>query len=73
MPVSFRSRVDPIVSCTAWLPAPTVDAVTREQREIIRNQIDALMRERLEGEPSPRGPRHIGNPLKTPQKVKSRL
>ena len=35
------------MSCTAWLPAPTVDAVTREQREIIRKQIEALMRERL--------------------------
>ena len=35
--------------------------MTREQREIIRKQIDALMRERLGGEPSPRGPRHQGN------------
>ena len=47
--------------------------MTREQREIIRKQIDALMRERLGGEPSPRGPRHQGNAPKGPQKVKSRL
>ena len=46
--------------------------MTREQREIIRKQIDALMRERLGGEPSPRGPRHQGDPLKTPRRVKSR-
>jgi len=46
--------------------------MTREQREIIRKQIDALMRERLGGEPSPRGPRHQGNAPKRPQKVKSR-
>ena len=47
--------------------------MTREQREIIRKQIDALMRERLGGEPAPRGPRHQGNTPKRPQKVKSRL
>ena len=47
--------------------------MTREQREIIRKQIDALMRERLGGEPSPRGPRHVGATPKMPPKVKSRL
>jgi hypothetical protein len=47
--------------------------MTREQREIIRKQIDTLMRERLGGEPSPRGPRHKGNASRRAQKVKSRL
>jgi hypothetical protein len=45
--------------------------MTREQREIIRKQIDALMRERLEGEPSRRGARHQGYAPKKPPKVKS--
>jgi hypothetical protein len=52
--------------------ARNVEPLTREQREIIRKQIDALMRERLGGEPSRRGPRHKGDPLKTPRRVKSR-
>jgi hypothetical protein len=48
--------------------------MTREQREIIRKQIDAFMRERLGGEPpSRRGPRHKGDAPKRPQKMKTRL
>ena len=46
--------------------------MTREQRDRLRKQIDTLMRERLVGEPTRRGPRHKGDPLKTPRRVKSR-
>ena len=63
--------IDPIVSWTAWLPAPTVGAMTREQREFVRMQIDALMRERLSAaDPSRRG--STGARLtKTPRRLKS--
>ena len=47
--------------------------MTREQRDLIRKQIDSLMRERLVGEPIRRGPRHMGDAPKKPQKVKSHL
>ena len=47
--------------------------MTREQREIIRKQIDALMRERLVGTPPPKGNRHMSDAPKRPQKVKSHL
>ena len=46
-PCPWSRSVDPNVSCTARLPAPTVDAVTREQRDLLRKQIDVRMRERL--------------------------
>ena len=47
--------------------------MTREQREIIRKQIDTLMRERLEREPPPNGNRHLSDAPKRSQKVKSHL
>ena len=47
--------------------------MTREQRDLLRKQIDTLIRERLVGEPARRGPRHMGDAPKRPRKVKSRL
>ena len=46
--------------------------MTREQRDLLRKQIDTFIRERLEGQPARRGPHHMGDPLKTPRRVKSR-
>ena len=46
--------------------------MTREQRDLLRKQIDTLIRELLEGEPTRRG-RHKGDALKRPTKVTPRL
>ena len=47
--------------------------MTSEEREIIRKQIDALMRERLVEAPPPKGRRHLGDTPKRLRKVKSPL
>ena len=64
------------MSYTAWLPAPTVDAMktagligrmTREQRDLLRKQIDVRARERL-AKQSKFGGSHAGDvPPKLPR------
>jgi len=51
----------------------TLARMTREQRDFLRNEIDALIRERLAEEPTRRGPRQRGGVPQKPRKVKERL